>query len=283
MYNPKFWIVLTHDVDRVKKAWWHSIYYFAKSKNPYHLKTLLNFSQENPYWDFEKIIQLEERYGVRSTFFFLDETKKLNLLDPKTYPLGLGHYKFRDPKVAEIIRRLDSEGWEIGLHGSYDSYLNRDLMKWEKEELEKILGKKVIGTRQHYLNLKIPETWEIQKSLGFKYDASFGFNRNVGWREDKFRLFRPFEDDKFFVIPLTVMDSALFQISKNVGRAWSIVLDLIKFAERNAAVMTVLWHQRVFNDREFPGWARIYEKIIIEGEKRGAKIINCREILEEVL
>lgn len=279
MRTPTFWLVLTHDVDRVKKAWWHSAYRFLKTRKFYHLRTLFNPSI-NPYWNFEKIMQLEEKYGVRSTFFFLNETKKLNPLNPSSYPLGLGKYKFEDPKIASIIKELDKGGWEIGLHGSYDSYLNKVLLRWEKEKLEKVLGKNILGCRQHYLNLKVPETWEIQREVGLKYDATFGYRRSVGWRENKIKPFKPFDD--FLVIPLTIMDCALFGMSKNIGEIWRIVLNLIKIAERKNAVLTVLWHQRVFDENEFLGWSEIYEKIIKEGISRGAKITTCKGIWEEM-
>jgi len=40
----------------------------------------------------------------------------------------------------------------------------------------------------------------------------------------------------------------------------------------------VLWHQRVFNENEFPGWSRLYEKIIAEGKKRNAWFATCEDI-----
>ena len=67
-------------------------------------------------------MKIEEKLNVRSTFFFLNESKKFNILRPKTYELTLGNYNIHDKKIINAIKLLDAGGWEIGVHGSYDSY-----------------------------------------------------------------------------------------------------------------------------------------------------------------
>jgi len=280
--GKRFAICLTHDVDRVKKTWWQSLYYFVKTRKLYHLKTMFQ-KRNNPYWNFERIMAIEDKYGVRSTFFFLNENKKLEILRPSTYKLSLGRYDINSPEIVEIIKELDKNGWEIGVHGSYDSYRNKELLTKEKKTLEKIVGHKVIGIRQHYLNLELPTTWKLQKAVGFKYDASFGYRRDVGFRDGKLLPFKPFGDDDFLVIPTTIMDSALFYKYPNLKDAWRKVLNILDRAEKNGALVTVLWHQRVFNEKEFPGWSKIYEKIIAEGMRRRAWFATCGEIYEACL
>jgi len=275
--NKKFAICLSHDVDRVYKTWWQSAYYFMKTRDIYHLKTVFG-KDENPYWNFEKIMLIEGRYNVHSTFFFLNESKKLNPLNPSSYKLALGRYDMNSPEIIELIRELDKNGWEIGVHGSYDSYTNPKLLEKEKETLERIVGHRIVGIRQHYLNLKIPETWKYQYEVGFKYDASFGYRRDIGYRDNRLLPFRPFEDKDFWVVPLTIMDAALFHKYPNVSDARNAVEKILSFAEKNGALVSVLWHQRVFNEKEFPGWSKVYEKIIREGIQKGAWIGTCKEV-----
>ena len=272
--DKKFALCLTHDVDRVDKSWWHCAYYFAKTGNPYHLKSIFTKKKERPYWNFERIITIEQKHGVRSTFFFLNETKKLEILKSETYKLNLGRYALNDPKIIEIIKLLDGSGWEIGVHGSYDSCNNKELLTQEKRELEKILGRPVVGIRQHYLRLEIPETWKIQQEIGFKYDASFGFRDRVEFRDGKLLPFRPIGGE-FVVIPLAIMDSPLFNSSADIKDAWLKCEKMINLAEKTGAVLTILWHNNRFNDHEYPGQTRVYEKIIEESKKRNAWIGTC--------
>lgn len=273
--DKKFALCLTHDVDRVKKSF-QAITHFFIEKKPYHLISL--FSKTNPYWSFEKIMEIEKKHNVRSTFFFLKETKKFKILHPSTYGLSLGYYDFKTSPIPNIIKTLDEGGWEIGLHGSYHSFNNKNLLLKEKNELEQVLGKPVIGIRQHFLNLNIPQTWEIQKDIGFKYDASFGYLDQIGFKEDKILPFQPL-DNNFLEIPTTIMDSNLFSYYNEKER-WGKIISLIDVAEKNGGIINILWHQRVFNDKEFPGWATMYENIIQECKKRNAYICNAKDIFK---
>ena len=272
--NKNFAVCLTHDVDRIRKTY----QYITQSKKGSYLQIRQLFEFRNPYWGFPTIMRIEDKYNIRSTFFFLQESKKMNLLRPKEWVLSRGKYKFNDKKVYGIIQLLDRNGWEIGLHGSYDSYKNEDLLREEKKELEYVLGAEVIGVRQHYLNLEIPKTWRIQQKVGFKYDASFGFRDKVGFRDGRYLQFHPF-DDSFLEIPLTIMDSALFSNYDSEDEIWKKCLSLIETIEKRKGLLSVLWHQRVFNEKDFPGWSRIYEDIIKECKKRNAFFETCKDIL----
>ena len=275
--DKKFAVCLTHDVDRVKKTYQYFTH-FIRTKDYYHLKSFFDNGNE-PYWNFEKIIDIEKKYGVKSTFFFLSESKKFNVFRPNEWKLTLGRYDINNEKISRTIQKLHADGWEIGLHGSYESYKNKEILMQEKKHLEDILGDDVIGIRQHYLNLVIPDTWKIQEEVGFKYDASFGSTIEIGFKEQQYLPFHPFKN-QFSVIPLTIMDSALFQESKDMSDAWIKCKELIDYAEKNGALLTILWHQRVFNEKEFAGWSIIYEKILKYCCEKDAWITNGKNILE---
>ena len=163
------------------------------------------------------------------------------------------------------------------MHGSYESYKNKYLLKKEKKCLEKILGKQVYGIRQHYLNLDIPRTWEIQEELGFKYDASFGFRDHIGFKENRYFPFYPF-DSPFLEIPLTIMDSALFSSDNSIIDVWEECKKIIEIAERENAILTILWHQRSFNEKEFPRRSKIYKDLIKLCKEKNAWITNTEEV-----
>ena len=271
----KLTICLTHDVDRVYKSYQYVTHDLVKLKIE-NLKDL--FHRNNPYWNFHEIMSIEKKYKVKSTFFFLEESIKFDIFSYKNWKLSLGKYKFNDFAVEKMIRIIDKHGWEIGLHGSYNSYKNLSLLKKEKNKLEKVVGKPVLGIRQHYLNLNIPETWIIQKKAGFLYDASFGIKNKIGFPIGKYH---PFVDDKseMLIFPLALMDGYLFKHSKDYDDAWNKCLKIIDEAEKNNALMVVLWHQRVFNEKEFPGYRSMYENIIVECKKRDAEFKLCRDLL----
>jgi peptidoglycan/xylan/chitin deacetylase (PgdA/CDA1 family) len=272
-----FALCLTHDVDRVDKSWWHCAHGFLKTRDPYHLRSLVTRSKERPFWNFEKIMALEDQLGVRSTFFFLNESKPLVPYRPSTYALSLGYYDINDPRVVDVIGELDAGGWEVGMHGSYDSYLSGELLSKEKIALETILDKKVLGVRQHFLNLEVPRTWELHQEVGFAYDASFGLCDRVDCREGRDLPFYPLGRG-LLEIPLTIMDGPLFATSKDTEDAWSKCINLIDRTEQRGGLVTALWHNYTFNDQEHPGQIDVYRRVIEECKERGAWVATCEEI-----
>jgi peptidoglycan/xylan/chitin deacetylase (PgdA/CDA1 family) len=270
----EFSICLTHDVDRVRKTYQYLTHDLRKGRIR-NLRQL--WSKVDPYWNFGRIRALEDRFGVRSTWFFLEESIPFELLRPSRWKLSLGRYSVRERSVAREMRALDRDGWEVGLHGSYRSYQNLDLLKLEKEAIEGALGKPVDGVRQHYLNLEVPGTWRLHRAAGLLYDASFGYRRGLGWRQDRLNVFKDAASG-MVVLPLAVMESNLFsEAGGDMERAWQVALDLIDQAEARGALFTVLWHPHVFSDADFPGYGMIYERIIREGCRRGAKFLTCGE------
>lgn len=56
------------------------------------------------------------------------------------------------------------------------------ILKKKKRRLEEVLGKKVVGYRNHYLRFRVPDTWELLSKAGFKYDTTFGYSDCAGFR-----------------------------------------------------------------------------------------------------
>ncbi|RQG96179.1 polysaccharide deacetylase family protein [Natrarchaeobius oligotrophus] len=274
----EFALCLTHDVDRPYKTF-QAPYYALKERDPSHLKPLV--TSERPYWQFEEIMALEDELGVRSSFYFLNEKRLLrdkdprDWIDPKNWKLFAGRYDITSDEIVDVIRMLDDGGWEVGLHGSYESYDDLERLKFEKETLEEILGHQIVGGRQHYLNLKKPESWKYQKKIGLKYDASLGSSEKIGF-EYGYGTLRPFNDD-FVVFPLTVMEIATMDSSDDLKHAWNRCQDLLYVAKDNNSVMTILWHPRMFNQDEFPGYKDLYRRIIKEALQLGAWVGPCEK------
>lgn len=258
-----FALCLTHDVDRVRKTY-QTVYYALRDRDPSHLRSLVPGAE--PYWQFDEIRALEADLGVRSAFYFLDEQSLFRdrppteWLNPRAWKLYAARYDVTGPRMAEVIADLDDGGWEVGLHGSYDSYRDRSRLAAEKRTLERVLGHEVAGGRQHYLNLDMPETWRHQRAVGLRYDASLGSSTEYGFAHGYDPL-RPF-DDEFVVFPLTLMEITLPDPGATPAAARAVCDDLLAEARANGAVMTVLWHPRLFSEADFPGYRDCYRYLI---------------------
>jgi len=283
-----FALALSHDVDRVAKQG-QFIYYLIQAlikRRPEQLqqhfcslKALLR--GDDPYWNFERIMTLEDNLSVRSTFFFLNEQEKATMLNPRSMTLFWGRYDLNDRRIQQVIHDLHTGGWEIGVHGSYNSYQDEALLKSEKEYLEATLGESVKGIRQHYLNLDVPETWYRQAQTGFAYDSSLGFSDHVGFRWNAMHPFYPRDprtDERIPILqlPMAMMDGPLMQSDD----PWREALTLIEQAEQQQGVLTINWHQRSFNPWEYQERQEMYVRIIEECQQRGAWIAPLGEVAE---
>ena len=267
-----FALLLTHDVDRPYKT--HQSLYYAISETGRRFQHLRDFLPgRNPYWQFDRVKRIEDKLGVRSAFYFLDE-QPLRERPPRewlsmdAWRLYGGRYDLGDSAIREELADLRDGGWEVGLHGSYESFDDRDRLRREQARVEDALGEPVRGGRQHYLNLDVPETWAHHRALGLQYDASPGSSSEYGFRYGH-GVHRPF-DDEFVVFPLTLMECALPDPGEDYDAAWAVCEDLLTEAREHGAVMSVLWHPRYFTDRDFPGYADVYRDLVAWALDHGA-------------
>lgn len=273
-------VSLSHDVDRTQKTYQyltHTLRALRKGdmrKAGYHLGSWNERKQV--YWNFEDIMEIEDRFGARSTFFFLLESYPLHWLKTKSWKLALGRYDIHEKRIQDIIQKLDSNGWEIGLHGSYASYNNLELLKKEKETLEAVVGHSIKGIRQHYLNWN-DKTWQLQKQAGFQYDTTWGFTRKIGYRENKIKPFAPF-NDHFMVFPMAIMDSCYMNTPDRLRELHK----LIQMTRDNDAILVINWHNNNYNEKDFPGYRKAYIEVIEACKAEGGRFGTLGEFFGDL-
>jgi hypothetical protein len=265
--------VLSHDVDDAgRSSPYQGIKMLSRAvqrgslrgvaRGTYHALSGLGNSfmrQADPYWNFETIMLLEAEAGFRSTFFFVAEASSVRRDPP---------YDVDTQQMRGLLGSLRSDGWEIAAHGSYDSYLDPKALSTQRRKLERVSGGAVRGIRQHYLRLQVPETFRAQVDAGFAYDGTVGYRGAVGFRAGAAFPFRPFDSASgrelpLLELPLTVMDGPLFwQLNLGTVEASDRTLALLETVRSVEGLAVLLWHQRVWNDKRYPGWHQVYGKAV---------------------
>ena len=170
----------------------------------------------------------------------------------------------------------------MGLHGGHNAYNTLDEIKTKKKRLEKVLGNKVVGYRNHFLKFKVPDTWELLSKAGFKYDSTFGYADCVGFRNGMCHPFRPFNLDtnreiNILELPLTIMDCTLFDYMRlDFDKVWDVTKMLIDSVEKHKGIITILWHNSYMVDDKL----KFYEKILNYCYDKGAWMTSGEEIWE---
>ena len=146
--------------------------------------------------------------------------------------------------------------------------------------MEKVLGKKVVGYKNHFLKFKVPDTWSLLEKAGFKYDSTSGYADCVGFRNGMCHPFKPFnlntgKEIDILEIPLTIMDCTLFDYMRlDFGKAWDITKMLIDIVEKHKGIITILWHNTYMVDDKL----KFYEKILKYCYEKEAWMTSGEEI-----
>jgi hypothetical protein len=210
--------------------------------------------KRDPWWNLEAIRDVEKSAGVRSSFFFFAEKG------------GSRGGRYDVLAIRDELEELLRGGWEVGLHGSYESMVDVERLMREKERLCQTLGNQVTGVRQHYLRLKVPLTVGCMESAGFGYDASLGFSDRAGFRASTCFPFRLYDFEKrrpftLLEIPFAAMDGALPETPDASRETLERLLDA---ARQKRGLLSVIWHQRSFDRRDFPGLGPLYDWLLRE-------------------
>ena len=275
----RFAACLTHDIDHIHPNWKHIFSATLKLlKNQRLVESFKRFfggitksKSLNPYWNFRYIIELENKYDAKSTFFFKSATRDFG----SVYDIN---------ELTDEFAYIVDMGWEVGLHGGYYSYNDPKELAKERERVEKVVGKRVIGVRMHYLRFQVPDTWNLLAQLGFKYDTTFGYPDMPGFRNGMCHPFKPYDLNKdaeidILEIPLVVMDTTFYGYMRiSPSKAYDIIKRLIDVTERNNGVITILWHNNTFDELRYGDWAKLYEKILMYLKEKKAWMTSAEEI-----
>ena len=90
------------------------------------------------------------------------------------------------------IKRL-SHTADIGIHPSYQSNKNPEIMQSERFNLSQVIQKNINSSRQHYLKMQIPNTYYDLIKIGILHDYTMGYASQIGFRASTCRPF-PFFD-----------------------------------------------------------------------------------------
>lgn len=167
-----------------------------------------------------------------------------------------------------LIRKTESFSY-IGIHPSYETYLDATLLKAETDTLADIVGRPVRRSRQHFLRIQLPETFRALIRAGIREDYSMGFADVPGFRAGTCHPFRFYdlpaeEETDLKVFPLALMDGTLRDYSyASTEEGTAIIRELADTARRHHGVFVTLWHNESLSEKKrWRGWLDVYRKSV---------------------
>lgn len=205
------------------------------------------------HYTFDFYMNACENAGLKATFYFIPSSKEPNN----------GCYEIKDKKITNLIKKIVYRGHEIGIHGSFQSYKDKQKIIQQKNLVEKTLNKlglknKIRGNRQHYLRWDSSVTPDYLDAAGFEYDTSGSYADHSGFKYGtckKFNMWGWQEKKKLSLKqqPLIVMENS---IAHYMGLGYSdqalkIMKDLKKKCQIVNGAFTLLWHNpRLVNKKQ---------------------------------
>jgi hypothetical protein len=256
---------LSHDVDYPEiKKWLEPLRVIRRLGLSGVSAAVSIITEKKSHWHFSSWVESEKKRGVRSAFYFSAvQGSLINFLLGTPDPF----YDVTSEKLKQLFRYLTDEGFEIGLHASYNAYTSLDKFASERRILQESTGQKIHGNRHHYWHLNpndIESTLMLHEQIGFKYDSSLAHEQYVGWRGSLSWPFFPFyqkerRELKTLQILPTWMDNQLFGYLKyNPGDRLETLRALIARTKKQGGCLVINIHSRVFDDILFPDWRKTY-------------------------
>ena len=254
------YIFLSHDVDWRKQG--PSKEHILSRRNRFENLVLEKIDSQNLYYNFSEIMDIEERFGIRSTFFFRTHYENGNYLD-----------------YEKEIQSLMDGNWEIGLHTDGNSIKRLDLIKKEKSDLEILTKKPIFGNRVHYLNFDGKLLSKLYQS-GFTYDSTMKkYKDHITIDDMNYKKI-----DGIIEFPITIMDTYLFTY---LGVTEKNILDIFKETistatmninnSKDMRIITLIWHDNVLKMKGGRKYKDIIEFLTSENNieiRRGIDIVN---------
>ena len=183
------------------------------------------------------------------------------------------------------IAALERDGFEVGLHPSYHAHAHAGYLERERDRLAALVSGPIVSVRQHYLRYEAPATPRLHERAGFRIDSTLGWAEREGFRHATCLPFQLFDIERnapldVWEMPLALMDAALFN-HRRLGpdEAERVTADVLATCRRFGGVAVALWHNVLWDERDYAGWGRHFLHTLDQAREEGALVTSLREAL----
>jgi hypothetical protein len=209
----------------------------------------------DPFFTFPRLQKLHNDTGTRPRVFWLLANSTREDINPS----------WKLEAYQKLIREV-SEWSDSGIHPSYYSWQTASVIERDKKRLETIINSGITHSRQHFLRLRLPDTYRALLAAGIRHDYSMGFAAQPGYRAGTTEPFFWYDlkEDKMtelLVHPFGVMDVTLKQyLGYSAEEAVEALKDMQEYCQKEGLQFCTLWHNSSFSSLHgWDGWWEVYE------------------------
>ena len=214
--------------------------------------------ETDPFDTFDYQLQLQKELNLHPLYFILCGE----------YDLNDKNISLRNTSFQNLIKRLGDYA-KVGIHPSFSSYLNKEKVKNEITKLSKVLNREITISRQHFLRLRLPLSYQILIDLDITDDYTMGYATLPGFRAgiaDTFRFFDLEHDNvtNLNIHPFALMDGTMRDyLELNTDESYETATRLIQEVKNVNGAFILLWHNETLSDeKRWTGWKSLYRQIL---------------------
>ena len=231
----------------------------GKWKSVFNRIQVLRKQRPDPFDVYDWMDEIHQQYKLDPLYFFLvaNHREKLDK-----------NINIKNKNFQSLIKKISLK-YKTGLHPSWASGDNYDLLPKEKKALQDISGQLVNLSRQHYIRFELPVTYQHLLNAGITHDYSMGYGSINGFRASIASSYYWYdlkneEPTKLMIHPFCFMDANSFYEQKlNPEQALEEILHYHEKIKAINGTMITIWHNSFLgNSDEFEGWREVYEQFI---------------------
>jgi hypothetical protein len=260
--RPPFSFTPSYDIDIAwsyrNKGLWRNVGGFLKKPSLERLAVLTGFKKD-PFDVYAYLKELHDNHNLHPIYFFLVATKNARF-DKNISPYQHAMWQ---------LMKNHSKNYQVGLHPSWNSNENPSLLLKEKKILETATNQTIEASRQHYIKLNLPESYEQLIAAGITHEYSMGYGSINGFRASVASPFywynlKTDEITKLRIHPFCFMDANSFYEQKQ--KAAESFTELNKYYEEcknnNGQMISIFHNSFLGTDPLYEGWREMYDKFI---------------------
>ncbi|MBQ8760237.1 MAG: polysaccharide deacetylase family protein [Bacteroidales bacterium] len=263
-----FRFVPTYDIDaawayknkglfRTTFAFFRDVMRFDKKEIKERWEVLRN-KKIDPFDTFDYQIELQKELKIKPLYFILCGD----------YNTNDKNISIKNKEFQQLIKHIGDYAL-VGIHPSFNSYLKKNVIKEEIRRLSDVLKREVTMSRQHFLRLSLPSSYQILIELDITDDYTMGYASQAGFRAgyaDTFQFF-DLENDmktKLNIHPFALMDGTMRDyLDLDVHESYEKAKSLIDEVKNVNGTFILLWHNETLSgEKRWEGWITLYRKIL---------------------
>ena len=266
--EKKFKFVPTYDIDAAwaykHKGLYRTVGGFIKDLvegNREHLKErhqVLRGKRKDPFDSFDFQFDLQKQFKLAPIYFILCGD----------YDTNDKNISMRKTAFQSLIKTLGDYA-DVGIHPSFSSYLDIDKMRVEINRLSEVLHRPLTKSRQHFLRMNLPRSYQKLIELDISDDYTMGFASQAGFRAgiaDSFRFY-DLENDmvtNLNVHPFALMDGTMRDYLKlDVEASFALAKQLVDEVKAVGGTFIYLTHNETLGgEQRWVGWPEMYRQLL---------------------